>query len=42
MGLFSALAIAIHNIPEGIAVSVPIYYATKNRKKPFGYPFYPD
>lgn len=35
MGLFSALAIAIHNFPEGIAVSVPIYYATGNRKKAF-------
>ena len=29
------LAVAIHNIPEGIAVSVPIYYATGNRKKAF-------
>ena len=25
----------MHNIPEGIAVSVPIYYATKSRKKAF-------
>jgi zinc transporter, ZIP family len=39
MGLFSALAIsitvaiAIHNIPEGIAVSMPIYYATGSRRK---------
>jgi len=55
MGLFSALAIAIHNfpegiatflaaledpalghnIPEGISVSVPIYYATRNRHRAF-------
>ncbi len=30
-----AIAIAIHNIPEGISVSVPVYYATGNRKKAF-------
>ena len=35
IGFFSASAIAIHNIPEGVAVSVPIYYATKSRKKAF-------
>ena len=35
MGLFSALAIALHNIPEGIAISVPLYYATGDRKKTF-------
>ena len=29
------MAIAIHNIPEGIAVSIPIYYATGSRKKAF-------
>lgn len=34
-----AVAIAIHNIPEGIAVSVPIYYATGSRKKAFGWSF---
>ena len=32
-----ALAIAIHNIPEGIAVSMPIYYATGSKKKAFIY-----
>ncbi len=32
-----ALAIALHNIPEGISVSVPIFYATGNRKKAFLY-----
>jgi zinc transporter zupT len=30
-----SIAIAIHNIPEGISVSVPIYYATGNRKYAF-------
>jgi zinc transporter, ZIP family len=29
------VAIAIHNIPEGIAVSIPIYCATGSRKKAF-------
>lgn len=28
-GLMTAIAIAIHNIPEGIAVALPIYYSTK-------------
>ena len=35
MGVMTALAIAIHNFPEGIAVSVPIYYATGDRVKAF-------
>lgn len=39
MGFFTAVAIAIHNIPEGIAVSVPIYYATGSKKKAFLYSF---
>jgi len=39
MGLFVAVAIAIHNIPEGIAVSVPLYYATGSRRKAFGLSF---
>lgn len=30
-----AVAIAIHNIPEGIATSVPIYYSSGSRKKAF-------
>ena len=34
-GVFSAIALAIHNFPEGIAVSVPIYYATKSKRKAF-------
>ena len=35
LGIAIAVAIAIHNIPEGIAVSVPVYYATGNKKKAF-------
>ena len=27
------LAITLHNIPEGIAVAVPVYYATRSRAK---------
>ena len=38
-GVFTALAIAIHNIPEGITVSVPIYHATGSRRKAFFWSF---
>ena len=37
LGVSIAVAIAIHNIPEGIAVSLPIYHATGDRKKAFIY-----
>lgn len=33
LGITLSLGIALHNIPEGISVAVPIYYATKSRKK---------
>ena len=33
LGIPIAIAIALHNIPEGIAVAVPILYATGSRKK---------
>ena len=39
MGILIAVAIAIHNIPEGIAVSVPIFYATGSRRQAFMYSF---
>ena len=39
LGIAIALAIAIHNIPEGIAVSIPIYYATGSKNKAFVYSF---
>ena len=37
MGMMTALAIGIHNFPEGIATftSIPIFYATGDRKKAF-------
>jgi ZIP family zinc transporter len=37
LGLAIAVAIALHNIPEGISVSVPIFYATGDRRKAFVY-----
>ena len=37
VGIAIAVAIALHNIPEGIAVSVPVYYATGSRRKAFLY-----
>ena len=35
VGILLTLAIALHNIPEGISVSVPIFCATGDRKKAF-------
>lgn len=34
-GIAVLIAIALHNIPEGIAVAIPIYYATGSRWKAF-------
>ena len=39
LGLKITISIIIHNIPEGISIAVPIYYATKSRKKAFIYTF---
>jgi len=39
LGLVLLLAVVLHNIPEGISVAVPIYYATKNRRKAFIWSF---
>ena len=33
LGITLSIGIALHNIPEGISIAVPIYYATKNKKK---------
>ncbi|RLI17338.1 zinc transporter ZupT, partial [Candidatus Bathyarchaeota archaeon] len=38
-GILLAVAIAIHNIPEGISVSIPIFYASGNKRKAFLYSF---
>ena len=35
MGASLAFAIALHNIPEGIAVALPVYFATQDRWKAF-------
>ena len=35
----SAIAIAVHNVPEGLCVSVPIYYATRDRWEAFKWAF---
>ena len=37
IGIGIAVAIAMHNIPEGICVALPIYYATGSRAKAFGW-----
>ena len=39
LGITLAIAIALHNIPEGIGVSVPIYYSIGSKKKAFLYTF---
>ena len=39
LGVINALALMIHNIPEGISISVPIYYSTGSKKKAFLYTF---
>jgi zinc transporter, ZIP family len=33
VGLPLAIAIAIHNVPEGLSIAIPIYYATGSRKR---------
>ena len=38
-GAALAVAIALHNIPEGICVSMPIYYATGSKLKAFFWAF---
>jgi len=39
LGMAIAAAIAIHNIPEGLAVSAPVYAATGSRSKAFWWSF---
>ena len=39
-GIAIAVAIAIHNTPEGVAASIPIYYATGSRRRAFVYSFF--
>ncbi|KAG4386823.1 hypothetical protein GLYMA_11G132500v4 [Glycine max] len=35
VGLNLALAIALHNIPEGVAVALPVYFATQSKWEAF-------
>ncbi len=39
LGISLAIAIAMHNIPEGISISVPIYYSTNKKSKSLLYTF---
>lgn len=39
LGISLGIAIAMHNIPEGISISIPIYYATKSKGKALIYTF---
>ncbi len=39
LGISLTIAIALHNIPEGISIAIPIYYATGNKKKALLYTF---
>ena len=39
LGIINSIALMIHNIPEGISISIPIYYSTGNRFKAFLYTF---
>lgn len=36
LGAPLALAIGLHNLPEGAAVALPVYYATRSKKIAFG------
>lgn len=35
VGFVSALAMALHNFPEGISVAMPVWYATGSRRRAF-------
>ena len=37
LGISLAISIAFHNIPEAISIVIPLYYATKNKRKEFFY-----
>ena len=39
LGISLAIAIAMHNLPEGISIAVPIYYSTNKKSKAFIYTF---
>ena len=33
LGILNMIVLVLHNLPEGISIAVPIYYATNNKKK---------
>ena len=37
LGISICVAIALHNIPEGISIAIPIYYSTKSKMRAFVY-----
>ena len=37
VGIISMIAIILHNIPEGISISVPLYYSTGSKKRAIMY-----
>lgn len=39
LGIALTIAIALHNIPEGISISIPIYYSTNSKTKALLYTF---
>ncbi len=39
LGVALAIAIALHNVPEGLCVAMPVYYATGSRVKGFLWAF---
>ena len=39
LGVALAIAIALHNVPEGLCVALPVYYATGSRWKGFLWAF---
>ena len=39
LGISICIAIALHNIPEGISIAIPIYYSTSSRFKAILYTF---
>lgn len=39
LGLRLSIAILLHNIPEGISIAIPIYYATRSKKRALLYTF---
>ncbi len=39
VGILLAIAITLHNIPEGVSIAIPIFYATGDKRKALKYSF---